>query len=82
MGHIVVPRPFNRQLLYTTPRPLLGSKALDRDEVILAANIGIGMEGKVRGIGEGLLPISEHWPLRETLSHLSSLAGLSGFSAK
>jgi len=34
-------------------------KALDRDEVVLIADIGIGMERKMRWIGSGL-PLVTH----------------------
>jgi len=48
----VVPRPLNLQL----PNPglglLLGRKALDRDEIVLIADIGVGVKRKVRRIGE------------------------------
>ena len=58
MNDHVVSWPFNCQLLDPSLGVLLGGKALDGDEVVLVADVGIGMEGKVRWIGEGLLLVA------------------------
>jgi hypothetical protein len=58
MNDRVVPRPFNLQLGNPRLGFLLSRKALDRNEVILIADVGVGVERKMRRSGKGLLLVA------------------------